>query len=349
MFVSEQQTATQFNLSYRGLGNPQEFEFVLVLEDGIPISTDWIGFPTVYYMPLPQSLAEVQLIRGGSSLLYGPEPAPAVNLVPRRPAANQPLGAYSENTLGSDGLFSSFNTIEGSSGDFAARANLGHVRNNGQRENGGSRTTQVDVYLAYRPKKDDLWYLDLHAHDASSGDPGKLSFPQYLADPNAAPTSFNHDWVRRTSVTVGNERDLAGGWRSESKLWAAWQRLYSRSAPAGAEPATTVLQDERFRSQGIDWRFRKRWGRGNAVTFGSVLYHDSAPSGSGPAATSRLRATPAPALHASARPGMTGTVRSSRKASSACRAGGTSFPPFAWNMKPSGSTKAYGLQTSFAR
>lgn len=32
LFVSEQQTATQFNMSYRGLGNPQEAEFVLVLQ-----------------------------------------------------------------------------------------------------------------------------------------------------------------------------------------------------------------------------------------------------------------------------------------------------------------------------
>src|SRR6185437_8507124 len=107
LFVSEQQTPTQFNLSYRGLGNPQESEYVLVLQDGLPISTDWIGFPTLYYTPLPQSLSEVQLIRGGSSLLYGPEPAPVVNLVSKRPAANQPFGGYSENVVGSDGLFSS--------------------------------------------------------------------------------------------------------------------------------------------------------------------------------------------------------------------------------------------------
>ncbi len=124
LFVSEQQTATQFNMSYRGLGNPQEAEFVLVLQDGLPISTDWIGFPTLYYMPLPQSLAEVQLIRGGNSLIYGPNPAPVVNLVSERPAANQPLGGYTENVVGSDGLFSSYNTVEASSGPVSARSQL---------------------------------------------------------------------------------------------------------------------------------------------------------------------------------------------------------------------------------
>ena len=277
LFVSEQQTATQFNMSYRGLGNPQEGEYVLVLQDGIPISTDWIGFPTLYYMPLPQSLAEVQLIRGGSSLLYGPNPAPAINLVSRRPAADQPLGAYTENVTGSDGLFSSYNTIEGSSGAFSGRVNLGYVRSHGQRVNNRSRSAQGDLYLAYRPAKDNVWYLDVHAHDATAGDAGRLTYPQYLADPQQAVTPFNRNWVSRTSLTLGNDADLGNGWRSEAKVWAAWQRLYQRSAAAGAKPTTTTLVDEQFHSQGLDWRFRKRWGRGYALTFGTVLYHDHAP------------------------------------------------------------------------
>jgi Fe(3+) dicitrate transport protein len=277
LFVSEQQTPTQFNMSYRGLGNPQESEFVLVLQDGIPISTDWIGFPTLYYMPLPQSLEEVQLIRGGSSLLYGPEPAPAVNLVSKRPAADEPFGGYSENVVGSDGLFSTYNTVGGSSGPLSFRGSLGYVRSNGQRDNGQSRVTQGDAYVAYRPDKDVLWYVDFHHHYASSGDPGKLSFPQFVADADQAVTPFNHDWVARTSIVLGNESDLGNGWRSEAKLWSAWQDLYTRAAPAGPAPTSTTLQDERFHSEGLDWRFRKRWGQGNALTFGTVLYHDNAP------------------------------------------------------------------------
>ena len=84
LLVTEQNTPGQFNFSYRGLGNPQESEFVTVLFDGIPLASDWIGFPTLYYLPVPQSVSEIQEIRGGSSLLYGPEPAPAINFVSRR-------------------------------------------------------------------------------------------------------------------------------------------------------------------------------------------------------------------------------------------------------------------------
>ena len=67
--ITDQHTPGQFNFSYRGLGNPQESEFTLVLRDGLPLMSDWIGFPTLYYLPLPQSISEIQFIRGGSSLL----------------------------------------------------------------------------------------------------------------------------------------------------------------------------------------------------------------------------------------------------------------------------------------
>lgn len=274
--VSEQQAPTQFNMSYRGLGNPQEGEYVLLLQDGIPISTDWIGFPTVYYMPLPQSLSEVQLIRGGSSLLYGPNPAPVVNLVSKRPTADARLSGYSENVVGSNDLFSSFNTVEGSSGPLSAKLNYGHRRSDGQRINGASTLDQVDGWLGWRPSENSLWYIDAHHYDASAGDPGRLSLAQFETDPDQATSPYSHNWVRRTSVMLGHEADLAGGWRVEGKLWLAWQNLSQRSA-SGLAPTGATLVDEQFNSQGLDLRFRKRWGRGNALTFGTVLYHDDAP------------------------------------------------------------------------
>src|SRR5262249_46833569 len=53
MVLAEQQNPTQLNVSYRGLGNPQESEYVLLMQDGIPLELDWIGYPTTYYLPVP--------------------------------------------------------------------------------------------------------------------------------------------------------------------------------------------------------------------------------------------------------------------------------------------------------
>lgn len=278
LLVSEQQVPTQFNLSYRGLGNPQEAEYVLVLQDGIPIQSDWIGYPTLYYMPLPQSLSQVQAIRGGSSLIYGPEPAPAINLVSRRPDPRGPaLRVSTQNIGGSDGLFSTYTALEGASGGFEYRGSLGHVRSDGQRRNAASRVTQGDLYVGYRPDDRQLWYVRVQGHHAESGDPGRISYPQFLADPDFAPTPFNHDWVRRGALILGNELELGSGWRLESKAWASTLQLYTRAAPAGLSPRTATLQDDRFHNQGLDVRARKRWGRGNALTFGVTGTHSDAP------------------------------------------------------------------------
>jgi hypothetical protein len=45
--ITEQHTPGQFNFNDRGLGNPQESEFALVLRDGLPLMSDWIGFLTL--------------------------------------------------------------------------------------------------------------------------------------------------------------------------------------------------------------------------------------------------------------------------------------------------------------
>lgn len=279
--VSQQPTPTQFNLSYRGLGNPQESEYVLVMQDGIPLESDWIGFPTLYAMPLTQSLSEVQMIRGGSSLLYGPEPAPVINLVTRRPKPGTPFAASTEQVIGDHGLYSTYNVLEGSHGAFAWRFDTAYVRSDGTRPNAQSQMRQSDLYVEYRPSDRQLWWVDLHAIAADSGDAGRLSHAQWQANPRATPTPTNRDWVNRDQIVLGNRSEFGDGWMFEGKAWFAYQDLAARSAasslPPRSLPTSTTLQDEQFRTSGADLRLRKKWGKGNAFTIGTMLFHGDDP------------------------------------------------------------------------
>ncbi len=279
--VSQQPTPTQFNLSYRGLGNPQESEYMLVMQDGIPLESDWIGFPTLYAMPLSQSLSEIQLIRGGSSLLYGPEPAPVLNLVSKRPRPGAPFSASTEQVVGGNGLYSTYNAVQGSAGKWTYRADAGYVRSDGTRPNAQSQMRQADVYVEYRPDAKQYSWLDVHVIDADSGDPGRLSYPQWQADPRAAPTPWNRDWVSRYQIVLGHQQEWGDGWLFTGKLWAVYQAQDSRGAngalPPQPPPSSTTLQDEQYRTQGLDLRVRKLWGHGNAFTAGTVLFHGNDP------------------------------------------------------------------------
>ena len=289
LLVGEQNTPSQFNLSYRGLGNPQESEYVNVLQDGMSIMSDWIGYPTLYYSPLPQSISEIQVIRGGGSLLYGPEPAPAVNFVSRRPDANIPLTFGTEQIGGAYGLYSTYNFFEGTSGPLQYLADFGYVRSDGQRENSAYDLWQGDLYVGYSPREKQTFWMDVRTYHLNAESPGRINAVQFKQDRDASLTPFNNEWVDRYHVTLGYDHEF-GNWLLQAKAWYTFLELDSRTAgnltvlPNGTVrfPATTQFQYEDFSHFGADIRLRLKWGegtilRGSALTFGATVFHSDAP------------------------------------------------------------------------
>lgn len=278
---ADPQTPVRLDLAYRGFGGPNALGYVAVLQDGLPIAADRVGAPLIAYLPMAEAVNQVQMVRGGSSLIYGPSAAAAINLVSRRPKPGEAMTGSTEQIAGSDGLYHTWNTIEGTDGAVEYRADLGYTHSDGDRDNAHASVLEGDGYLGWRPSQAVLWYIDLHAYRADAGDPGRLGYPQFVADPHQTLTPFNHDWVSRYAATLGNEIDLGDNWRLESKLWASYEDLFDRTAadqsPGGPPPPTTTLQDQIFRSEGLDLRLRKSWGRGNAFTAGLDVSQDHAP------------------------------------------------------------------------
>ena len=291
LVVSEQQNPGQYNYSYRGLGNPQEAEYTLFLQDGLPLMAEWIGFPTLYYQPVPQSISEIQFIRGGSSLLYGPEPAPAINFVTKHPAPGTPLSGYFEQTGGLNGFYNSYASVEAAPGPFEYRLDADYQTSDGQRNNGHYDLWQANGYLGYRPSNNQLIAFDVHASRFNGGDPGKLTLAQFNNDQNFATTPYNENWVDRYNFVLRYEANLGDGWLMQAKGWFTHQDIDSRSAgnlgPATSLnptvfPTSTTFGYEEFNNGGLDLRFRKKWGegtmfKGSALTFGGVAYHGEAP------------------------------------------------------------------------
>ncbi|HKP02477.1 MAG TPA: TonB-dependent receptor plug domain-containing protein [Chthoniobacterales bacterium] len=286
LIVSEQQNPGQYNFTYRGLGNPQESEYTLFLQDGLPLMSDWIGFPTLYYVPVPQSVSEIQIIRGGSSLLYGPEPAPAINYVTKRPAPGTPWHAYLEQTGGPDDTYSSYASVEEANGPVEFRADAFYRTSDTQRDSNHYDLWQANGYLGWRPDSHQLLALDVHASEFDGEDPGRLTYAQWLANPDQAVTPYNHNWVDRYTAVLRYELEL-GDWLIQAKGWYTHQDIDARSAAninpvTGAFPTNTTFGYEEFNNGGFDLRARLRWGegtmlRGSALTFGGLVYHGDAP------------------------------------------------------------------------
>jgi Fe(3+) dicitrate transport protein len=290
LIVSEQQNPGQFNFTYRGLGNPQESEYTLFLQDGLPLMSDWIGFPTLYYLPVPQSVSEIQQIRGGSSLLYGPEPAPAINYVTKHPAPGTPWSGYFEQTGGANGTYSTYGSVQEANGPVELRLDAYYGTSEGQRDSNQYNLWQANGYLGYRPSTNQLIALDVHASRFDGEDPGRLTYAQFLANPDQATTPYNHNWVDRYTAVLRYEAQFGDGWLMQAKGWFTHQDIDSRAAanlnPTAANPSgfptNTTFGYEEFNNGGVDLRFRKKWGddtmfRGSALTFGGLVYHGEAP------------------------------------------------------------------------
>jgi len=287
LLVTEQHTPGQFNFSYRGLGNPQESEFVTVLRDGLPLASDWIGFPTLYYLPLPQAISEIQVIRGGSSLLYGPEPAPAVNFVSKRPTPGEPWTAYVETLAGANAFLESFASVEGTSGPWEMRLDGGYIHSDGERDNSNYDLYQVDAYLAYRPDENQVTGIQFYSSRFDGGDPGRLpSLSLFRRDQDQTLTPYNEDWVDRYTGILFHEHKFGDGWLLQVKGWGTHQEIDARAGgninQVGANPTSTVFGYEEFNNGGADLRLRKDWGddtifHGSVLTFGGVVFHADSP------------------------------------------------------------------------
>jgi Fe(3+) dicitrate transport protein len=277
--LAEQQNPTQLNLSYRGLGNPQESEYVLVMQDGLPLEMDWIGFPTVYYLPVPQTISSVQMIRAGSGLLYGPEPQPVINFVSRTPNPDRPWSGTTEQVGGSDNLFSSFNALSGTVGDWEYLADYSHRQSTGQRLNGDYHVNAGDLTLGYHFGGNQKLSVSIHAYSVESGLAGLLSGAQYKTNPDQTTTPNDRLWTDRYTAVVTYENKLTESSLYTQKLWTGYQDLITRSgtySPTLVASAAT-LSGQRFHYTGLDGRFLQRWGRGNALTFGYTAYTSRSP------------------------------------------------------------------------
>ncbi len=278
IIIAEQQNPTALNLSYRGLGNPQESEYLLLMQDGIPLEMDWIGYPTVYYIPVPQTISSVQMIRAGSGLLYGPEPQPVINFISQAPSKRE-LAGTTEQVGGSNSLFSSFNRISGTSGNWNYLADYSRRQSDGQRQNGGYDLNAGDLHLGYAIDSQGL-SLDFHAYSLDSGLAGLMSGAQFLANHNQTTTPDDHLWADRYTTVLTYQNQFSDKDSYTQKIWSGYQDLWTRSDTyAGTPPVATggILSGQRFNYTGLDGRWLHRWGAGDALTLGYTFYTSRSP------------------------------------------------------------------------
>lgn len=102
----------QVGVATRGLSPNRSWEFN-VRQNGYDISAEIFGYPEAYYSPPMEAVEEIQVIHGAASLQFGPQFGGLLNYKIKRGNTTKPITFETQQTVGSYGLFNTYNAIGG--------------------------------------------------------------------------------------------------------------------------------------------------------------------------------------------------------------------------------------------
>lgn len=139
----------QIGIAARGLSPNRSWEFN-IRQNGYDIAADPFGYPEAYYNPQLQAVQRIEIVRGQGSLQYGPQFGGLVNYILRNGSEiNKPFEFETQQTVGSNGLFNSYNAIGGKKGKVHYYAFFDHRNGDGWRENSRYNTNSGFATVSY--------------------------------------------------------------------------------------------------------------------------------------------------------------------------------------------------------
>jgi Fe(3+) dicitrate transport protein len=136
-------------LAFRGL-NPVQSVELNTRQDGINIVADLYGYPETYYTPPAEAVERVELVRGSSSLQFGPQFGGVVNYVMRDGTPNTAPKFYARQTGGSFGLYNSYLSVSGGTSAWTYYAYAQYRGQQGWRPNSDLRQVSGAARVRYR-------------------------------------------------------------------------------------------------------------------------------------------------------------------------------------------------------
>ncbi len=138
----------QLGVASRGLSPNRSWEFNVRM-DGYEITPDPMGYPEAYYSPPMEVVDRIEIIRGASSLQYGPQFGGLMNFVLRKPDPSTKILVESQNTVGNNNLLSSFNYVGGTLGRLSYATYYQKRMGNGWRQNSYFNTDHSHAEISY--------------------------------------------------------------------------------------------------------------------------------------------------------------------------------------------------------
>ncbi len=276
----------QIGIAARGLSPNRSWEFN-IRQNGYDIAADPYGYPEAYYNPQLQAVQRIEVVRGQGSLQYGPQFGGLVNYILRNGSEiNKKFQFETQQTVGSNGLFNSYNAIGGKTGKLHYYSFFDHRNGDGWRANSRYYTNAgygtVTYYIT--PKFSITGEL-MHSHIRSQ-QAGGLTDAMLYTDARQSFRIRNWFDIKWTTPAVILNYSFSDKARLNTKLFATigdrnsvgfLQAITIRDSinAATGDFNNRVLTADKYRNYGMESRFLTDYAFGkmnNTLSAGIRLY-----------------------------------------------------------------------------
>ncbi len=228
-------------IGFRGL-NPVQSVEMNVRQDGVNIVADLYGYPETYYTPPAEAIERVELVRGSSSLQYGPQFGGVIDYVLRDGAPDSALSIEARETGGSFGTINSYLSLKGGTDKWTYFAYGQYRHQNGWRPNSDLSQVTAAGKLSWHASEKLSLGLSYSLLRNRIHMPGGLSDGDFSAN---ARTSFrSRNWLASPwnilAVTVTYDLSESTHLRSSLSFMSSQRYLVWRNEDGGAEARDAI-------------------------------------------------------------------------------------------------------------
>lgn len=283
----------QIGIAARGLSPNRSWEFN-VRQNGYDIAADPFGYPEAYYNPQLQAVQRIEIVRGQGSLQYGPQFGGLVNYILRNGSdINLPTGQAgkkfeieTQQTVGSNGLFNSYNAVGGKTKKVNYYSFFDHRNGNGWRNNSKYFTNAGFGTITYNFSPKFSLTAEVMHSNIRSQQPGGLTDSLFSIDAKQSFRTRNWFDITWTNPAITTTYQLNKKTRWTSKLFAT---IGDRNSvgftssitvkdninPTTGEYPNRILNIDQYRNYGLESRIITDYKLGkmnNTVSAGFRLY-----------------------------------------------------------------------------
>ncbi len=274
----------QINVAVRGLSPNRSWE-LNTRQNGYDISSDVFGYPEAYYNPPLEAVETIALVRGGSSLQFGPQFGGMLNYVLKRETKKK-FSFETQNTVGSYGLMSTYNAIGGNYEKFSYYV-YNHSRSaDGWRENSEYTVRNTHAFVAYRFTENTKLSAEYTNMDYKMQQAGGLTDEQFKNDSQQSARERNWFGTPWNVFSLNFDTKISDNFTSNTKLFGLIGERNSVGFTAtpniedAINPATNNFANRRvdrdyYKNYGLENRniYKYKLGKiDNNLAFGVRLY-----------------------------------------------------------------------------